>query len=219
MIFNGPIYVGADVPFIVAVTPGVSLYPELTIVDPAGDVFKQDLLILEDNASNVIDPYYYVGTFKTFLTGVHYAKVVLYSDAGKTIDVTQSRIRGDADFGTFVTILNPIDELVIDHQSDGSVGDYLSRIMSYLLLFENIGDGECPVEIRVRNGQGVAFEVRDLAGTELFARDILDSNGRAIVYLNKGNYKVEFYPPCGKTIEEPYKIITVNCTDSTATNC
>jgi hypothetical protein len=217
--FAGPIYSGSDVPFIVKITAGVTLYPELTVIDPALEVFKQDLTVLADLNGSVVDPLAYVGAFKTYSTGIHYFKVTLYSDAGKTVDVTATRLADDNDVGSFVTILNPIDELVVNHQSDGSVGYYLYTIMNYLLLFENIGEGECPVEIKVKNGQGVAFEVKDLAGAESFARDVLDSNGRAIVYLDKGTYKVEFYPPCGKEMEDSYKIITVNCQDSMGPNC
>ena len=219
MNFSGPIAIGQDVPFILKVTAGATVYPEVTITDPSGVIVRQDLDIWVDDGGDVVDARIYVAQYKTYEVGIHYFKINIYQDSNKTSDVTSTRLEDSNNIGSFVTILNPIDELVINHDGSGSVGEYLSRIMSYLLLFENIGDGQCPVEIKVKNGQGVAFEVRDIGGSEIFARDILDSNGRAIVYLDKGTYKVEFYPPCGKTIEDAYKIITVNCSDSTSPNC
>lgn len=213
---NHTVYLTKSMPFIIKVSAGGSVYPEVWITDPDGQLNKLDLTLWEDNTPAVVDVDIYTAKFTTYDLGVHFYKVVVWDDINKTEDVTDERLCSQCDVGSFDVINNPIAELVSDFSSEpGSVADYLQRILAFLLLYEEPGNGTCPVDIDVPNGQGVAVRVTDIDGKNQYARDILNSFGKARFFLSAGTYRFEFYPPCGKVLSNSYVIREVTCGGTT----
>lgn len=212
----GQVYIGKSVPLVVKVTTGVAVFPRAVVTDPSGVITLVDLNVWVDENGGVIDPTVYTGLYLVAAEGSHILEIKIYSDPIYTLDVTATRLVG-YNVGNFIGIFNPLDELVSLHQGEGTLGKYLQDLLSYITLFEYSGDGSCPVSLNIKNGEGVAFQVISLDGVTTYARGVLDTFGRATVYLDKGTYRVEFYPPCGKTMEKSYEIIVVDCPSGNVT--
>ena len=213
---DGQYYFATDIPFQIDVSAGGTVFPEMTIVDGNGEINKYDMTVWKDENNAIVKANVYVLNYRSYSYGIHRYSVTVYNDAGKTVDVTSTRLCGMCPTGGFVIINNPLDEIVTQHTIDGSLGWYIFQIMSFLLLYEHPGNGDCPVDIEIANGHGVALVVKEMSTNNVVAREVLDSTGKTRVFLSTGTYIFEYYPPCGKTMENVREIRKVSCSGSTA---
>lgn len=208
------IYLENTYPILVKTTSGTTVYPLAIVTDDEGGVEQIPLDAFGSAGSGI-----YKGEFKPAVLGNHIVQIKLYDDSGYTTEVTDTRLCNICDcISSFSVILNPLDEIVSQHDDVGSLGSTLMEILSYLLLFERKGDGQCPVDFDISNGSGVAVVAYTMSGEDTGNRIRLGPTGRGTMYLNPGNYTFKLYGDCGKKVSPDTIVKRVDCSDPTVIN-
>lgn len=206
------IYQNQIIKIVVKPNSAVTIYPVIYITKPDGSIEA-----LNGNMVLIGEGLY---SYEYLITEVgQYLWIVkYYQDSGHLVEVTNTV--GGISYGTFLSVLNPLDELLIAHQTQGSLGQALMQLytMAYE-LGEIPGDGSCRHDFEVKNGLGIKVVVYDM-NNKVVARRILDSSGKTSVYLKTGQYIAKFYSYCGgPEIQNDTQNFSIKCGETPETIC